>query len=37
VVVGAGVKEGSRVILDPQVDLAEGRNVALGANPPETW
>jgi multidrug efflux pump subunit AcrA (membrane-fusion protein) len=34
--VSAGVKEGDRVVLNPQVDLAEGRKVALRADPPKS-
>jgi RND family efflux transporter MFP subunit len=34
--VSAGVKEGDRVVLNPQVDLAEGRKVALRAEPPKS-
>ena len=34
--VSAGVKEGDRVILNPQVDLTDGRKVALRADQPKT-
>ncbi len=33
--VNTGVKDGDRVILNPQVDLAEGRKVALRSDPPK--
>ncbi len=33
--VSTGVKDGDRVILNPQVDLAEGRKVALRSDPPK--
>jgi hypothetical protein len=34
--VSTGVKEGDRVILNPQVDLTDGRKVALRADQPKT-
>jgi RND family efflux transporter MFP subunit len=34
--VSTGVKEGDRVILNPQVDLADGRKVALRTDPPKS-
>jgi len=33
--VSTGVKDGDRVVLNPQVDLADGRKVALRSEPPK--